>query len=169
MVRGSPRHFPSNGGVEQVNRTMQEKLGAWMKDCKWRQWTIGCCLMMWRYNTQNHRTIGDIPYCLIFGQLPCVGISVLPLDASVLTQLATKAQLNRVCDYVGKVDVLDNETAVVEAIDNAEEDKTADCDKIQANTNNSNNHKYVAVVVNYDVNGSDAADDNLDEIAVELL
>ncbi len=47
MVRGSPRHSPSNGGVEQVNRTMQEKLGAWMKDCKLRQWAIGCCLMMW--------------------------------------------------------------------------------------------------------------------------
>jgi hypothetical protein len=100
MVRGSPRHSPSNGGVEQVNRTMQEKLGAWMKDCKSRQWTIGCCLMMWGYNTQNHRTIGDIPYCLVFGQLPCVGISALPLDASVLTQLAMEAQLNRVCDYV---------------------------------------------------------------------
>ncbi len=47
MVRGSPRHSPSNGGVKQVNRTMQEKLGAWMKDCKSRQWTIGCRLMMW--------------------------------------------------------------------------------------------------------------------------
>ncbi len=101
--------------------------------------------------------------------MPCIGISALPLDASVLTQLATEAQLNRVCNYVGKVNVLDNETAVVEAIDDAEEDKTADCDKIQANTNNSNNHEYVAAVVNYDVNGSGAADDNLDEIAVELL
>ncbi len=57
---------------------------------------------------------------------------MLPLNTSVLTQLATEAQLNRVCNYVGKVDVLDNETAVVEAIDNAEENKTADCDKIQA-------------------------------------
>jgi hypothetical protein len=47
MVRGSPHHSPSIGGVEQVNRTMQKKLGAWMKDCKLRQWTIGCCLMMW--------------------------------------------------------------------------------------------------------------------------
>ncbi len=148
---------------------MQEKLGAWMKDCKSRQLTIGCCLMMWRYNTQNHRTIRDIPYHLVFGQLPCIGISALPLNASVLTQLATEAQLNCVCNYVSKVDVLDNETAVVEAIDNAEEDKTANCDEIQANTNNSNNHKYVAAVVNYDVNGSSAADDNLDEITVELL
>ncbi len=109
---------------------MQEKLGAWMKDCKSRQWTIGCCLMMWQYNTQNHCTIGDIPYRLVFGQLPCVGISALPLDASVLTQLAMEAQLNPVCDYVGKVNALDNETAVAEAIDDGEENETADCDKI---------------------------------------
>ncbi len=126
-------------------------------------------MMMWRYNTQNHRTISDIPYPLVFGQLPRVGISALPLDASVLTQLATEAQLNRVCNYVGKVDVLDNETAVVEAIDDAEQNKRANCDEIQANTNNSNNHEYVEAVVNYNVIGSGAADDNLDEIAVELF
>ena len=101
--------------------------------------------------------------------MPCVGISELPLDASVLTQLVTEAQLNCVCDYVGKVDVLDNETAVVEAIDNAEEAETANYDKIQANTNNSKNNKNVAVVDNYNVNGSGVVDDNLDEIAVELL
>jgi hypothetical protein len=148
---------------------MQEKLGAWMKDCKLRQWMIGCRLMMWQYNTLNHRTIGDIPYHLVFGQLPHVGISALSLDASVLTQLAMEAQLNRMCNYVGKVNVLDNETAVVEAIDDAEEDETAGCDKIQANINNSNNHKYVAVVDNYNVNGSGAADANLDGIAVDLL
>jgi hypothetical protein len=99
-----------------------------------------------------------------------VGISALPLDASVLTQLATEAQLNRVCNYVGKVDVLDNDTSVVEAIDNAEEAETANNDEIQANTNNSKNNEYVAAVDNFDdINGSGAADDNLDEIAVEIL
>jgi hypothetical protein len=117
----------------------------------------------------EHLIIGNIQYCRVFGQLPRVGISALPLDASVLTQLATEAQLICVCNYVGKVDVLDNETAVVEAIEDVKEDKTANCDEIQANTNNSDNHKYVAAVVNYNVNGSGAADDNLDEIAVELL
>jgi hypothetical protein len=30
MVRGSPRHSQSNGGVERVNRMIQSKLGAWM-------------------------------------------------------------------------------------------------------------------------------------------
>ncbi len=73
------------------------------------------------------------------------------------------------CDYVRKVNFLDNEIAVVEATDDREEDETADCDEIQANTNNSNNHKYLAVVDNYNVNGRGAADDNLDEITVELL
>jgi hypothetical protein len=32
MVRGSPRHSESNGGVERVNWTVQQKLGAWMRD-----------------------------------------------------------------------------------------------------------------------------------------
>jgi hypothetical protein len=105
-----------------------------------------------------------------FSQLPRIGISVLPHDASVLTQLVMEAQLNHVCNYVGKVNILDNDTAVVEAIDNAEEAKTADNNKIQANTNNSKNNKYVAAVDNFDdINGSCAVDDNLDEIAVELL
>ncbi len=74
------------------------------------------------------------------------------------------------CNYIRKVDVLDNNTAVVEAIDSAEEAKTADNGKIQANTKNSKNNKYVAAVDNFDnINGSGVAGDNLDEIAVELL
>ncbi len=36
MVCGSPCHSPSNGGVEWVNRTVKEKLGAWMRYCKSR-------------------------------------------------------------------------------------------------------------------------------------
>jgi hypothetical protein len=69
-----------------------------------------------------------------------------------------------------KVDVLDNDTAVVEAIDNAEEAETANNNEIQANTSNSESNEYVAVVDNFDnINGSGAVDDNLDEITVELL
>jgi hypothetical protein len=37
IVCRSPHHSLPNGGFEQVNRTMQEKLGVWMKDCKSRQ------------------------------------------------------------------------------------------------------------------------------------
>ena len=82
MVRGLPRHSQSNGGVERVNRTIQEKLGSWMKDTNSRRWSVGCQLVMFRYNTQQHRTVGDIPYRLVFGQLPRVGISTLHLERS---------------------------------------------------------------------------------------
>ena len=109
MVRGSPRHSQSNGGVERVNQTVQEKLGAWMRDSKSRCWSVGCQLVMFRYNTQQHRTIGDIPYRLVFGQLPRVGISSLHLERSFIETLATEAQLNRVVQYEGMVDVIDSD------------------------------------------------------------
>jgi hypothetical protein len=68
MVRGSPRHSQSNGGVKR------SKLGAWMRDNNTHRWSVGCRLMMWHYNTQQHRMVGDVPYRLVFGQKPRVGI-----------------------------------------------------------------------------------------------
>jgi len=70
MVRGSPRHSESNGGVERVNQTVQKKWGAWMKTNNSKRWGIRCKLVMWRYNTQHHRTINDTPYHLVYGQHP---------------------------------------------------------------------------------------------------
>jgi hypothetical protein len=68
---------------------------------------------MWRYNTQEHRTVGDVPYRLVFGQMPRVGISSLHLSPTVLDSLATEAQLNQVCDYVGKeADATDDPVAM---------------------------------------------------------
>ena len=113
MVRGSPRHSQSNGGIERVNRTMQDKLGAWMTDTSSRRWSVGCRLMMWRYNTQIHRTVKDIPYRLVFGQKPRVGISGLHLDYSLLDKLATEADLNKVCNYEGKEEDVVDAGAVV--------------------------------------------------------
>jgi hypothetical protein len=107
MVRGSPHHSPSNGGVEHVNCTIEEKLGVWMAETKSTNWSIGCRLMMWWYNTQKHRTIKDVPYPLLFGQMPRIGISDLQLAPGLLDTLATKAELNRVCDYIGTEPVLD--------------------------------------------------------------
>jgi hypothetical protein len=94
MVRRLPRHSLSNGGVERVNHTIEEKLGAWMAELQNTNWSIGCCLMMWRYNTQEYRMVDNVPYWLVFGQMPCVGISSLHLSAAVLDSLATKSQLN---------------------------------------------------------------------------
>jgi hypothetical protein len=96
MVRGSPRHSESNGGVERVNQTVQRKLGGWMKTNKTKHWSVGCKLVQWRVNTQYHRTIKDTPYHLVYGMHPRVGISNLPISQSVLKNLVTEAQLNEV-------------------------------------------------------------------------
>jgi hypothetical protein len=62
MVRGSPRHSESNGGVEsRVNQTVQKKLGGWKKTNNSTHWSIGCKLVQWRINTQYHRTLKDTP------------------------------------------------------------------------------------------------------------
>jgi hypothetical protein len=115
MVRGSPCHSPLNGGVERVNRTIEEKLGAWMAETRSTNWSIGCRLMMWRYNTQNHWTINDVPYRLLSGQMPRVGISSLQLAPGLLDTLSTKAELNRVCNYVGNDPLLLESLAAAQA------------------------------------------------------
>ena len=96
MVRGSPRHSESNGGVERVNQTVQRKLGGWMKTNDTTHWSVGCKIVQWRVNTQFHRTLKDTPYHLVYGMHPRVGISNLPISQSVLNKLVTEAQLNKV-------------------------------------------------------------------------
>jgi hypothetical protein len=118
MVRGSARHSELNGGVECVSRTLEEKLGAWMRETGNINWSIGCRLMMWRYNTQTHRTVDDVLYNLLFGHMPRVGISNLPLANELINTLATEAQLNKVCDYIGKVVIPDDELPAVIGDDN---------------------------------------------------
>jgi hypothetical protein len=105
MVRVSPRHSQSNGGVERVNRTIQSKLGVWMTGNNMRRWSVGCWLMMWHYNTQQHWTVGEVPYHLVFGQHPRGGISRLHLEQDLLDRLATEADLNTAVEYEGQARV----------------------------------------------------------------
>ena len=99
MVRGSPRHSQSNGGIERPNLTVENKLGAWMKDNNSTKWSVGCKIVQWRINTQINRAVGNkTPYHLAFGQKPRVGISNLPLSEGLLNSLSTERQLNRTFD-----------------------------------------------------------------------
>ena len=42
MVKGAPRYSPSNGGVERINLTVEQKLAKWMADNKSQRWSIAC-------------------------------------------------------------------------------------------------------------------------------
>jgi hypothetical protein len=114
MVRGSPRHSESNGGVERVNQTVQKKLGGWMKTNNSKHWSVGCKIVQWRINTQIHQTLKDTPYHLTFSQHPRVGISNLPVAESVLAKLRTEAELNDVFSQIMKSSFNDAETTAVE-------------------------------------------------------
>jgi hypothetical protein len=125
MVHGLPRHSESNGGVEQVNRTVQAKLSHWMQNNKSRRWTIGCCIIQWQYNTQVHSTVGNTPYHLLYGQNPRVGITDLPITRELMEMLATEAELNNVVGYPGMVQVEDDHRVLpVRQGDESDEEET---------------------------------------------
>ena len=94
MVKGSPRHSQSNGGVERVNLTVQKKLAIWMKQNNSTNWAFGSMITQWQINTSYHHGIKNVPYKLAYGQNPRVGISQLPIDKQVLSALATEAEIS---------------------------------------------------------------------------
>ncbi len=96
LVTGKPRHSESNGGIERRNRTVEEKIKNWMHENKSKHWAQSLPFIQWRCNTQIHRGIGGrMPYHLMFGQHPQVGISNLPIDRNLLSNLATEMDVNR--------------------------------------------------------------------------
>jgi len=101
MVRGSPRHSESNGGVEMVNQTVQKKLSGWMKMNNSIHWAIGCKICQWRINTQVHQTLKDTPYHLTYGTHPRVGISNQPVSEDILAKLVTEGELQDVYQQLG--------------------------------------------------------------------
>ena len=93
VIHGRARHSQSQGGVERLNRTVQEKLGHWMTTNDSKHWTIGRLFVRWQINTAFSKAIGDTPYRLTFGQNPRAGISTLPISAEMLKGLTTEAQV----------------------------------------------------------------------------
>ena len=94
IVHGRPRHSQSQGGIERLNRTCEEKLHAWMKENKSKKWSVGRLFVRWQINTQQSRAIGGkTPYYLAYSQDPRVGISRLPLSQELMSSLATEADL----------------------------------------------------------------------------
>ena len=41
IVHGRPRHSESQGGIERLNRTVQQKLAAWMLENNSKKWSVG--------------------------------------------------------------------------------------------------------------------------------
>ena len=69
MVHGRARHSQSQGGVERLNRTVQSRLGAWMKDTGSKKWArVGLNIVQWTINTSFSKSINNTPHFLLTGQ-----------------------------------------------------------------------------------------------------
>jgi hypothetical protein len=79
IVHGRARHSESQGGIERLNRTTQNKLAAWMQENQSKNWSVGRLFVRWQINTLHSQAIGTSPYRLLTGQDPRVGLSSLPL------------------------------------------------------------------------------------------
>ena len=95
IVHGRARHSQSQGGIERLNRTCENKLATWMTDNNSKKWSIGRMFVRWQINTTLTTATGKKPYCLAYGQEPRVGISSLPLAPELLDSLSSEADLNK--------------------------------------------------------------------------
>ena len=95
IVHGRARHSQSQGGIERLNRTCENKLATWMTDNNSKKWSVGRMFVRWQINTTLTSDTGKKPYCLAYGQEPRVGISSLPLAPELLDSLSSEADLNK--------------------------------------------------------------------------
>jgi hypothetical protein len=93
LVHGKARHSESQGSVERLNRTVQEKLGKWMIEAKSRAWSVGAKVVKWQINSSYAYSIRMSPYYATFGQQPTSNLSHLPMSRELMTSLSTEAQL----------------------------------------------------------------------------
>ena len=75
FVNGRPRHSQSQGLVERSNRVVEEMIAAIKRDegydgALYFPWAAWLPRIMFNMNTQVHSTIKDMPYKLVFGQVP---------------------------------------------------------------------------------------------------
>ena len=75
FVNGRPRHSQSQALVERGNRTVQEKIAAIKNDEGFAgkmsfPWVSWLPRIMYSINTQVHTTTKEMPYKLVFGQIP---------------------------------------------------------------------------------------------------
>ena len=78
FVSGRPRHSQSQGLVERGNRTVEQKIAAMKLDeghgenkYPWVSWLPR---IMFSMNCERHEGIKDLPYRVVFGRYPPVGI-----------------------------------------------------------------------------------------------
>ena len=76
-----------------------------MDDNKTQDWILGMYFVRWFINTTPTTATSFAPYRLVYGQVPRLGISSLPMSKELLKDLSTEEEL---CKYMGVSDLEDS-------------------------------------------------------------
>ena len=74
IINGRARHPQSQGSVERANQCVKRMLNQWVSKRKSGGWKRGLPDVQWMKNVRHHRTLNNVPYTLLFGQRPRLGI-----------------------------------------------------------------------------------------------
>ena len=77
-----------------------------MDDNKTQDWILGMYFVRWFINTTPTTATSFAPYRLVYGQVPRLGISSLPMTKELLKDLSTEEEL---CKYMGVSDLEDSQ------------------------------------------------------------
>ena len=158
LVRGTARHSESNGGIERLRLSAETKIENWMNQTGSTHWSVGCKLVSWEMNTQVHRGIGgQMPYRMVFGQDPRVGLSGLAVDSALLESLKTEAEIVSTLNLKRDVPIEDQMLGGGTANDGGEEE-FEDGTNIFNETNEDNDN---------DMDQKPAAKEDSDEMALK--
>ena len=117
QVTGTPRHSPSNGGIENFNKTMEGKVNNWILEMNSTAWVVGCFYVAWRINTEIVRSLRNrSPYELLTGQKPNQGLSTLPMHPQLLANHQSDSHLQSALNLPANLaieDALVNEDSLV--------------------------------------------------------
>ncbi|XP_039315443.1 SCAN domain-containing protein 3-like [Solenopsis invicta] len=98
IVHGKPRHSESQGSVERANRDVQDILIAWMEENNLTKWSQGLRFCQWKKNTSWHSAIKQTLYEAMFGRKAHVGLRSSHLPLSVINDIVTEEELERIID-----------------------------------------------------------------------
>lgn len=81
LINRRPRYLQSQGSTEKGNDTLKKSLNSWMRDNDTCNWSIGLYFTQWSMNTTYSEAIKNIPYNVVFGIKPKIGLATkIPVE-----------------------------------------------------------------------------------------
>ena len=92
IVHGRARHSQSQGGVERLNRTVQDMVFKHIRENQTATWVKDVPFVQFAYNCRLHEGTKKSPYELVYGSRPRIGLASLGLPEADLSNLVEEME-----------------------------------------------------------------------------